>query len=76
MPDDTLHRFWMTITNERDWYQIMRECRREFGDQWRTMPRTRRKLRRRLQNEPPVSVWFEVPDSKFETWLTLRFPPK
>ena len=69
-----LHRFWFIISHVDQWYSIMRECRSWFGRDWRTMPKVRRKLdpsrsRVRMVNVP---VWFEVPDPRFATWISVK----
>lgn len=70
-----LHRFWFTISKVEQWYQIMRECRAWFGRDWRTMSKVRRKLdpargRIRVISLP---VWFEVPDPRFATWISVKY---
>ena len=69
-----LHRFWFTISHVDQWYAIMRECRSWFGRDWRSMAKVRRKLdpsrgRVRFVNVP---VWFEVPDPRFATWISVK----
>jgi hypothetical protein len=51
----------------------MAECRRLFGKEWCCQGKVRRKLDKiRLTDNPRVDVWFEVPDSKFGVWITLK----
>jgi hypothetical protein len=68
-----LHRFWFCISTEQQWYAVMRECREWFGKNWRCMSKVRRKLDGRLRVLAPVAVWFEVPDPRFATWISVKY---
>ena len=71
-----LHRFWFSISTEKQWYDIMRECRAWFGKNWRGQAKVRRKLdprRRGLLKLAPLEVWFEVPDPRFATWVSVKY---
>lgn len=69
-----LHRFWVTVYTEKQWYDLMRECRSWFGKNWQTMSKVRRKLNpNRYPRSAPVSVWFDVPDPKFATWISVKY---
>ena len=70
-----LHRFWFSITTEKQWYDIMRECRQWFGKNWRGQAKVRRKFNTRggiSFRTGPLSVWFEVPDPRFATWVSVK----
>ena len=69
-----LHRFWFMISTEQQWYHIMRECRSWFGRDWRGMAKVRKKLapQGRYAKMSPVPVWFEVPDPRFATWISVK----
>lgn len=68
-----LHRFWFSISTEQQWYAVMRECRSWFRANWRTMPKVRRKLNARYVGRGhTVMVWFEVPDPRFATWVSVK----
>lgn len=68
-----LHRFWFAISSEQQWYAVMRECRTWFRANWRTMPKVRRKLNaRHVPRGHTVMVWFEVPDPRFATWVSVK----
>lgn len=68
-----LHRFWFAISTEQQWYAVMRECRTWFKNNWRTMPKVRRKLNHRQRPRlTTLMVWFEVPDPKFATWISVK----
>ena len=73
-----LHRFWFMLSDERQWYSIMQEAREWFGaygKKWRGMSKVRRKLERnprRIMRAGPVPVWFEVPDPRFATWISVK----
>ena len=71
-----LHRFWFMLSTEKQWYDVMRECRQWFGKNWKSMPKVRRKLtNRRLPGLglAPLPVWFEVPDPRFATWISVKY---
>jgi hypothetical protein len=68
-----LHRFYARVRTVEQWYAIMHECRAWFGQDWRSMPRVRRKLHPRYSsNMEPLSVWFEVPDLRICTWIATK----
>ena len=70
-----LHRFWFAISTVEQWYGIMRECRTWFRTNWRTMPKVRRKFTRQYARGgrlPPVMIWFDVPDPRFATWVSVK----
>ena len=69
-----LHRFWFMLTTEKQWYDIIRECRAWFGKNWRGMSKVRRKLNTRYPRPVgwSVPVWFEVPDPRFATWISVK----
>lgn len=71
-----LHRIYVSLTTAEQWYGIMRECRSWFGKNWRTQPRVKRKLaegQRYGRNMPSVQVWFEIPDQRFATWISVKY---
>lgn len=68
-----LHRFWVTIVTERQWYSVMAEARSWFGKNWKCQS----KVRRKLSNQPfftdtPMLVWFDVPDPTWATWVATK----
>jgi len=69
-----LHRFWFMISTTEQWYDIMRECREWFGRDWRGMAKVRKKLtpQGRYSKISQVPVWFEVPDPRFATWVSVK----
>ena len=71
-----LHRFWFFVATEKQWYDIIRECRGWFGKNWRGMSKVRRKLNPRYRSLSgqiqPVAVWFDVPDPRFATWISVK----
>ncbi len=69
-----LHRIYVSISSEQQWYAVMRECRSWFGKNWRTQGRVKRKLSHshiRTLREP-IPIWFEVPDLRFATWISVK----
>jgi hypothetical protein len=70
-----LHRFWFMLSTEKQWYDVMRECRSWFGKNWRGMAKVRRKLGNHTSpalRYAPLPVWFEVPDPRFATWISVK----
>jgi hypothetical protein len=68
-----LHRFWFMLSNQEQWYGIMRECRTWFGSNWRGMSKVRRKLGGKYTAPiRALPVWFEVPDPRFATWVAVK----
>ena len=70
-----LHRFWFAIATTDQWYAIMRECRTWFGPNWRSMSKVKRKLSQSKYHPNKavtVPVWFEVPDPRFATWVSVK----
>jgi hypothetical protein len=68
-----LHRFWFMLSTEKQWYAIMKECREWFGKNWRSMSKVRRRLGSKFSgNVSALPVWFEVPDPRFATWISVK----
>jgi hypothetical protein len=69
-----LHRFWFFVSTEKQWYDIIRECRSWFGKNWQGMAKVRKKLSARhgRLRIGPMPVWFEVPDPRFATWISVK----
>jgi hypothetical protein len=70
-----LHRFWFFVSTEKQWYDIIRECRSWFGRNWRGMAKVRKKLDLSSRTHiriAPLPIWFEVPDPRFATWISIK----
>lgn len=67
-----LHRFWFIIKTEQQWYSIIRECRNWFGSKWIGQNKVRRKLAK-INKFSTLEIWFEVPDAKFATWISVKY---
>lgn len=71
-----LHRFWFSINSTEQWYNIIRECKSWFGKEWKGQGKVKRKLSRHGYNysrQTPVDVWFDVPDIRFATWISVKY---
>ena len=66
------HRLWFVLSSEKQWYDIMRECRSWFGRNWRGMAKVRKKLQGPAPRLKALPVWFEVPDPRFATWVSVK----
>jgi hypothetical protein len=71
--EPSYHRFWFVLSSEQQWYDVMRECRSWFGKNWRGMSKVRRKFAPRVNiRMTHIPVWFEVPDPRFATWVSVK----
>jgi hypothetical protein len=69
-----LHRFWFILATQKQWYDVMRECREWFGPynrRWRSMSKVRKKLHPD-KSRGTMPVWFDVPDPRFATWISVK----
>ena len=77
-----LHRFWFKIHTQDQWYAVINECRLLYGTNWRTQRNILKRfkkaqtfnqaIQRWLARNMPHSIWFEVPDPAFATWVTVK----
>jgi hypothetical protein len=71
-----MHRIWFQLHTVKEWYAVMKEARAMFGKNWRTQSRVKRRLEHNnlwgLNVTQTVSVWFEVPDQTFATWVAVK----
>lgn len=67
-----MHRITFMITNIKTWYAVMHEARNLYNKNWRSQPRVRRKLERNRSTQPPIAVWFDVPDPAFASWCVVK----
>lgn len=73
MDDKKLHRIYVQMQTTDQWYAVMRECRSWFGRNWRTQGRIKRKLQSKYSRlSQTIPVWFEVPDLRFATWISVK----
>jgi hypothetical protein len=69
-----MHRIVVKLYNAKQWYEVIREANTLYGrNNWKGQGHTKRKLDRRAPTDPPVSVWFEVPDHKFAMWVAIKY---
>lgn len=68
-----MHRIWVELENEQQWYAIMADARGMFGKDWKAQSHTRRKFHRSFPGQhTTVRTWFEVPDPTFATWIAVK----
>ena len=76
MPSDSIpltKRIYFKVCTTKDWYNIMREARTLYGKAWKSQPHVKRKLERvHWQGKQPLSVWFDVPEERFATWVSVK----
>jgi len=64
-------RVYVQVQDERQWYDVIRDANQWFGPgNWRGQKHIRRKF---AFGSAPVNVWFEVPDPKFASYLSLKY---
>ena len=70
-----MHKLYFELSSVNQWYTIIREARAQFGKNWRGQ----RHVKQRLENATlwrlggsAERVWFEVPDPKFGTWISIK----
>lgn len=67
-----LQRITVYLDSTDQWYNVIREANTWFGrNQWKSQNHVRRKLIR--PKTGPISVWFDVPDLQFATWLGVKY---
>jgi len=67
------HRVWIEIVDTETWYRIIHEANALYGNHnWRGQPRVRRKLEKNSWLKETTSVWFDVPDQNFATWVSVK----
>ena len=69
-----LHRFWFSVSTEKQWYDIIREARRWFGKNWQGQSKVKRKLSKQTPfgRSASIMIWFDVPDDRFATWISVK----
>jgi hypothetical protein len=73
MSEQKLHRIYLIINTELQWYAAMREARAWFGNNWKSQGKVRKKLslcRPALGNS--IKIWFDVPDLRWSTWIATK----
>lgn len=72
--ENNTYRFYFKLKTARQWYQIIAECRRLYSNGWSGQRKVKRKFEkiRYSSANDYVDVWFEVPDSNFGTWVSLK----
>lgn len=69
-----LHRFYVRVRTDEQWYAVMAECRAWFGRHWRCQGKIRRRLKPTVHGQIPgaIPTWFEVPDLGVCTWIATK----
>jgi hypothetical protein len=66
-----MHRIYFEVCAEKTWYALMTEARAWFGKDWKTQSHVKRKFDKHVVTTP-VTLWFDVPDAKFGTWVAVK----
>ena len=72
LSDQQHKRLWFVLHTQDQWYNIIRECRSWFGDNWKGQAKVKKKFGQRYRYQPVV-VWFEIPDERFATWCSVKY---
>ena len=68
-----MHRIWFDISSTDVWYSIQREAKKLYGASWKSQSRVKRKLENVWGNPQSHSVWFDVPDQSFASWISVKY---
>lgn len=68
-----MHRVYIAVPDHQVWYRIMQEARSLYGTNWRSQSRVRKRLTSFRWENTPQSVWFDVPEEKFGTWVAIKY---
>jgi hypothetical protein len=68
-----MHRIWFDISSTDVWYSIQREAKKLYGQSWKSQSRVKRKLENIWGNPVSHSVWFDVPDQSFASWISVKY---
>ena len=68
-----LHRVVVDLATTDEWYKVIREANTLYGARnWRCQPRAKRRLERERWSGKTTSIWFDVPDTAFATWVSVK----
>ena len=67
-----MHKVYFDLLTIDDWYTIISELKRWFGNEWRGQRGIRKKFKRTDWMLKPQQVWFIVPDPAFKTFIDLK----
>jgi hypothetical protein len=70
-----MHKLYFELSSVDQWYIIIREAQAQFGKNWRGQRHVKRRLEHASLWRVPGQterVWFEVPDLKFGTWISIK----
>ena len=67
-----MHKIYITLQTIDEWYDIIRELKRWFGNDWKGQRGIRKKFIHPGWFFEPREVWFLVPDLAFKTFIELK----
>tara|TARA_R100001163_G_C5062962_1_gene200153 strand:+ start:177 stop:404 length:228 start_codon:yes stop_codon:yes gene_type:complete len=72
-----MHKVYFDLQTIDDWYDIIRELKRWFGNEWHGQRGVRKKFQKTKWTFERHSVWFVIPDLAFKTYMELKLanPP-
>ena len=71
-----MYKFYVYVSNSKQWYAVMAECRKWFSGNWTCQRNILKKIKQLhyidgVLKEMPV--WFAVPDPRWATWISTKF---
>ena len=67
-----MHKVYFDLLTINDWYTIISELNRWFGNEWRGQRGIRKKFKRSEWLMEPQQVWFLIPNPAFKTFIDLK----
>ena len=67
-----MHKVYFEIRYIDQWYDIIAELRKWFGNEWKGQRGIRKKLHKTMWGLDAHTVWFIIPDLSFKTFMDLK----
>ena len=67
-----MHKVYFEIRYIDQWYEIIAELRKWFGNKWKGQRGIRKKLNKTMWSLDAHTVWFLIPDLSFKTFMDLK----
>ena len=67
-----MHKVYFEIRYIDQWYEIIRELKKWFGNEWKGQRGVRKKFQKTSWSMESHNVWFIIPDLSFKTFIDLK----
>ena len=67
-----MHKVYFEIRYIDQWYEIIRELKKWFGNEWKGQRGVRKKFQKTSWRMEYHNVWFIIPDLSFKTFIDLK----